>query len=456
VNVPVNVVPPRPIDHDLLGQMLGEPPLRVEHVDSPSILVDGRYHTAASHWLRRKHQRRPVMDTTVAHARRLAAWIEYLRVVRHRIDPAEHRSDVFAADEEDLLTYYRARQYDQDTQVSSSTWQAQRSTLKQFHEFLRRSYNVPLPFDLERINLPDGRNVQAIAGLRPRRRTGSRGTPITPGFADLLVQGAMRIDQDGRQHEVRTVDRDAALVSLGLAAGLRRETLTYISRYEIPALSSNDFTTIRVPDFITKNDAGGDAFVFSHRLTPVHHYLTGHRAELVEDGRLYRPTEPLQLTSADDDIWTAIVDGKTVRRRWVETDAATRLRLVDLDGRSSPLAWLDPRTGDPVGYDTCGRITARARDWTREYLNPKFPASFRTHDLRHSYATHLTVCIFKQALAEFVVPSMVDAYPPHRVGDAVEVAKMSLGHASDDSTKLYTRNAHKFLNIPLDEFLGRR
>ncbi|GAB7043154.1 hypothetical protein JCM9533A_70050 [Catenuloplanes niger JCM 9533] len=70
----VSVVPPRPIDHDLLGQMLGEPALRVEHVDSPSILVDGRYHTAASHWLRRKHQRRPVMDTNVAHARRLAAW----------------------------------------------------------------------------------------------------------------------------------------------------------------------------------------------------------------------------------------------------------------------------------------------------------------------------------------------------------------------------------------------
>src|SRR4051812_27438730 len=169
-NVSVSVVPPRPIDHDLLGQMLAEPALRVEHVESPSVLVDGRYHTAASHWLRRKHQRRPVMDTTVAHARRLAAWIEYLRVVRHRVDPAEHRSDVFVADEEDLLAYYRARQYDQDTQVSSSTWQAQRSTLKQFHEFLHRSYNVPLPFDLERINLPDGRSVQAIAGLRPRCR----------------------------------------------------------------------------------------------------------------------------------------------------------------------------------------------------------------------------------------------------------------------------------------------
>jgi len=169
--------PARPVDRDLLEQMLGEPPLRVEHVDSTSILVDGRYHTAASHWLRRKHQRQPVMDTTVAHARRLAAWIEYLRVVRHRVDPAEHRSDVFVADE--------------DTQVSSATWQAQHSTLKQFHEFLHRTYNVPLPFDLERINLPDGRSVQAIAGLKPRRRTGSRGTPITPGFADLLVQGRL-------------------------------------------------------------------------------------------------------------------------------------------------------------------------------------------------------------------------------------------------------------------------
>ncbi|WP_326560231.1 hypothetical protein [Micromonospora sp. NBC_01796] len=160
---------------------------------------------------------------------------------------------------------------------------------------------MPLPFDLERINLPDGRSVQAIAGLRPRRGTGSRGTPITPGFADLLVQGAIRIDRDRRQHDVRTVDRDAAIISLGLAAGLRRETLTYISWYEIPPLSSNDFTTIRVPDFITKNDAGGDAFVFSHRLVSLRHYITEYRAKLIEEGRPYRPAEPLQLSSADDD-----------------------------------------------------------------------------------------------------------------------------------------------------------
>jgi hypothetical protein len=33
----VNVVQPRPVDRDLLEQMLGEPPLRVERVNSPSI-----------------------------------------------------------------------------------------------------------------------------------------------------------------------------------------------------------------------------------------------------------------------------------------------------------------------------------------------------------------------------------------------------------------------------------
>ncbi len=448
-------VAPRPVSHEVLARALGEAPFAVAHVEAPSVMVEGRFHPAACRWLVRKHNIRPVLGTTMAHARRLADWIEFLRVERHRVGPTVAQSDVFVAIEDDLAAYYRRRQYDDERKVSSTSWHGDRSTIKQFHEFLQRTYGVPAPFEVDRVTLPGGQVVESIVGYTPRRRAGSRGTPITPGYAELLVQAALRIDRDGRQDAVTTVDRDAAFVSLGLATGMRRKTLAYITRYEIPPRTREPLSMIRVPDFITKGDAGGDAFVFAHHLDTVHNYLEGHRAELVRSGRPYRPADPIVIEEANPHTWSTTIAGRRVTRNWVETTSETRLRLVDTDG-ATPLVWLDPVTAGPVGYDTCGRITALAARWARQHLNPDFPARFRTHDLRHTYAVHLTVCIFKRALRDLVDPAVAVAYAPQRLADAVELTRQSLGHASEDSTALYTKHAFKFLDIDLDDFLGRR
>ena len=69
----MRVVRPVDIDRVRIGKSVGEPPLLVEHVSSPSIMVDGRFHTVASRWLWRKHSLRPVETTIGAHAYRLAS-----------------------------------------------------------------------------------------------------------------------------------------------------------------------------------------------------------------------------------------------------------------------------------------------------------------------------------------------------------------------------------------------
>ncbi|MFO8076839.1 MAG: hypothetical protein R6T85_12060 [Egibacteraceae bacterium] len=450
----VRVVRPKPIDRDALERLLGEPPLAIEHIDAPSIVVDDRYHLAACRWLLRKQRLRPVDGTVLAHARRLALWIAYLRHERGRDHPEPFAADVFAATEDDMAAYYRARQFNDETRVSSATWRAQLSTIKQFHEYLRDTYGLALPFALSKFRTPAGTTVTSAHDLRPRTRTGSRGTPITPGFAELLIQGALRIDADGRQSEARTVDRDAAFISLGLATGMRLETLANITTYEIPATTSQPFTSIRVPDFITKGDAGGDALVFSHRLTLVHHYLNADRAERVAEGQRWEPTNPIHLLQADEDGWSGMLGEERISGRWAETTAHVRRRMVNPDG-TTPVAWVDARTGTPIVYHRSATITANARNWTREHVHPDFPASFRTHDLRHTYATHLTVCIYKQAVTPHVHPDVADAYTPVRIADAVEIAKLSLGHASEASTRLYLQQAPKLLHIDTDEFLGR-
>lgn len=449
----VRVVRPIALDEVMLASLLGEPPVSVEHVTSPSILVNGRFHEAASRWLRRKYLLRPIESTVNSHASRLARYIAYLRNARGLNHPSERHADLFAATDDDVRAFYRALQFDQDTAVSSATWRAQLSTLKQIHEFLREAYGVPLPFRLVTFTNPVGVKATTAIELRARTRQGSSGVPVTPGYAELLVQGALRIDRDGHQTLSRSVDRDAALVNFGLATGLRHETLATITTYEIPALTDRPFTSIRVPDFITKGDAGGEALVFAHRLHAVHDYISGGRAELIEHGAPFRPVNPIRIVVADSDCWTTEIGGKRKTFRWAETDAAIRRRLVNPDG-STPIVWLNSYRPTPLSYDHVGSITTDARNWTRANVHEEFPARFRTHDLRHTYATHLTVCIFKQAVSPHVHPDVADAFVPARLSDAVEIAKLSLGHASESSTKLYVQHAHNFLHVPLDEFLG--
>lgn len=416
-------------------------------------MVDGCFHIAASRWLRRIYLLRPVEATIHTHAARLAQYIGYLRNDLGLVHVDQFQSDVFAVSEEGVQSFYRARQFTKESAVSSSTWRGQLSTIKQFHEFLRDSYGLAIPFRIFTFVNPVGQKATSAMDLRPRTKVASSGVPITPGFAELLIQGALRIDKDGCQDNSKAVERDAAFISLGLGSGLRHGTLATLTTYEVPRIATGPWAKMRVPDFITKGDAGGDAFVFNHRLTRVHDYINSARAELIADGKKFKPRDPIHISEADSDGWVAERGGTSKRYRWTETEADTRRRLVNPDG-SSPILWLNAYTPAPISYDQVGSITSSARDWTRKHILSDFPARFRTHDLRHTYATHLTVSIFKGGLEKYVHQDVADTYRATHVESAVQIAMLCLGHASESSTQLYVQHTHIFLHIPLQEFLG--
>ncbi|MHB1733151.1 MAG: hypothetical protein ACYCU8_06805, partial [Ferrimicrobium acidiphilum] len=75
----VRVIRPVAVDPEVIERVLGVTPHEVEHVDAPSILVDGEFHVAASRWLLRKYRLRPVEATIKSHAARLALYIAWLR-----------------------------------------------------------------------------------------------------------------------------------------------------------------------------------------------------------------------------------------------------------------------------------------------------------------------------------------------------------------------------------------
>ncbi|WP_328424813.1 hypothetical protein OG470_15235 [Micromonospora sp. NBC_00389] len=453
-----------PIEYDpaLVAAVLGEDALPIDVTDralAPFITVNGRIHTPTSNFLRHHCTIRPNLATARRLASDLAGWLDYLCNTRG-LHPYEDRRDpALTATEDHFAAYYRQRQYgtDDKARFTSGGWAHAASAIKRFYEYAQRHYQHLPPFEIITVTRRDGGTGTTIAKYQPRRRnTGSAGIPITPEFAQYLLMGALRTDLDGNQVPYLGADRDHALFALGLATGVRRNNLANITVYEIPPASRLPLTTMRVADHITKGDAGGDALVFTHHLAAVREYLDGARADLVAR-TTYRPARPLHIESADSTTvrYRTPDDPDTVAsKRWTDADADFRRRLVTPEG-ASPVVFLNEYTGEPLAYRSLQHAIETARTFVRERIDRDFPENYRIHDLRHTYAVHLTVAIYRGVVADIVEKQRRDDWTVDHIAAAVELVKFSLGHASEQSTRLYTQTAHRFLGIPVDHFVGR-
>lgn len=477
----VKVRRPRAIDTDVLARALGETPIelnRTDYVPAPWITIDERLHAPTSYFLWAHCRSSPHLDTAASIATDLARWVRFLVNDRHLPPHTDHRDPVLIATEDDFAAFYRAAQYPEaldDTDpdphrqpgrdpdngsLSSGTWRGTRSSIKRLYEHLHRHYQLQPPFDIvDFTHWSSGRRGSRIAGYSPRRRaTGSRGVPLDPHFAQVLLQAALRIDVNGRQHTYLGADRDHALLALALATGIRRNNLVNVTTYELPhPQPRRDFTVMRVADYITKNDAGGDAFVFTHYLPHVRDYLDGRRAALVTT-QAYRPERPLQIESADG-VGVHYTDptrplAGTRYRKWVKADDTFRRRLVDNDG-STPMAFLNEYKAEPLAYDSLKNIIKGAREFAHDHVEPAFPTAFRIHDTRHTYAVHLLMATYHGTIAKNLPQDRSSEYVVDHLSAALELVKASLGHASEDSTRLYLATAHRFLDIPAEHFQGR-
>jgi hypothetical protein len=459
----------RPItayDPSVVAAALGTEPLapRRDRIIAPWLSVNGRIHPTTSYFLSHHCRSQPNQSTAARIADDLADWLRFLLNDRQRPPFTDHRDPILTATEDDFAAYYRARQYghtdkgiDPSTVISSDSWRRARSSIKRLYEHLHRQYQHTPPFDLVDTNW-SGFTGTGIRGYRPRRtHTGSRGIPLDPHFTQLLLQGALRIDSNGRQQAYLGADRDHAVLSLACASGLRRNNLSNVTTYEIPEPTPHrDFTVMRVADHITKGDAGGDAIVFTHYLPAVWGYIDGRRSEITANSR-HRPARPLHILTADDVTVTYIdparPDSRARPHPWARLDADARRRLVEPNG-STPVLFLNEYTGVPLAYDSLSTVIEGARDFTRTHLEPTFPAGFRIHDTRHTYAVHYLLAIYHGAVARNLAPARRCDYLVDHLSAALELVKASLGHASEDSTRLYLSAAHRLIDVPAEHLLG--
>lgn len=444
------------VDAAALQRALGEEPLweQLARPVAPVIVVDGRVHSVSARFLERRAEYGLHQATLNRLAGALAQWLAYLinscglPYLPGRVDP------VFSATEEHFAAYYRLRQYGPDaSRLTGEGWGKQASAIKQFYEYTARTYQHPAPFKIISFQSRDGWSGTKIAGYRPaRRRTSSAGTPLGPEFAEYLLMGALRVDLEGTQHPYHGAARDAAILALGLGAGLRRGTIAGITTYEIPARTDLLFPVMRVPGAITKGQAGGQALFFTHRLPVIHNYIESDRTQ---SKRRYAPTDPLMVITANATrVSYADSDGLVHERLWDDMDIDRRSRLVDTDG-TTPILFRDVHTGRPLRWESYKHVVPAAAEFVRKHITPDFP-DLRLHDLRHTYATHLAVAIYQGLVSDALRSRNRQAdWVVDRVHEAVEMAKLSLGHASNKSTELYTQTAHRFLQIDPDAFLGR-
>ena len=444
-------------DVALLTGLLGEPPLPVPTVHTPAIFVDGRVHTAATAFLATRAAKARATQQTTAES--LAYWIHWLRTERGHISSDEANSDVFVATEEDLHDYHADRQFRPGPwRVEATTWRRHLSAIKQFHEYARQRYGLPLPLTLHDAYTASG-HVVKTTGLSPRVRRTSAGTAIEPAWAQALIQGAWRMTANGDDLATDIAERDVAMLSLCLGTGVRRRTAHVTTIHELPpARPHAALNKFLVADAITKNDAGGMALAFERRLQAVRDYIDGARRDHAAlTARHHRPPDPLLLTRANQTDWEAVDDnGVIVHGRWAQADEHTRRRMIHEDG-TSPVIFLSNDRGLPISYSNAGAILRAARQFTIEHIQPAFPAHFRLHDCRHTFAVHLVCAIVLGRLRhEFDNPSITSPFTTPLIRDAVHIAAASLGHADPATTKLYLTSAtHQLMaGIPADHFVA--
>lgn len=136
--------------------------------------------------------------------------------------------------------------------------------------------------------------------------------------------------------------------------------------------------------------------------------------------------------------------------------AAERRRLVTPDGEAAML-FLSARDGAPLKYSAAEELTgdvSKLAEANAAARGGSFP-HVHTHDLRHTYATHLAALFM---MGHATGPSLGGDSRSNRVEvrSAVRMASAGLGHLDEGTTSLYIQQVGMMCTrYGAGDFLGR-
>jgi site-specific recombinase XerD len=423
-------------DRPLIRQqmpVLFDDDLRFEDASGP------RPTTVMNRWLRELPVRgAPAPKTWRTYAQVLKGWAEFL---------GEHRIPVFTdrATLRDALSLYAEHRLSGplETRWSAASWNLAVNTLSTFYLWAQAEGHVaavPFSYAQQAITRPDGVRVDVTRNLAMVRGGNAHAGRkyLERPFVDLLLRALAGNDPAGQADSSfrgRETGRNAAVIGLAFATGLRLREFTYLTVFEVPPLP-NRRTAVPVPLMLApptaKGGRGRSTWIDYDALARVHDYIAWERAAVVQGSR-WLPDGPLIVEAPDHD--GARING--TRRRWHTLTPEERARLVSPGGGCALLAV--QAGGAPfVDWATVLRRTAER---VRERYEPSFP-HVHPHVTRHSFAMATLERLVRghyQQVAQLAIDTGADdALALYLTkADPLLVLRDLLGHASAATTQTY-------------------
>lgn len=402
-----------------------------EHGQRPATVVNA--------WLRElPFSGAPSPRTWRTYAQVLKAWVEFLDVRGFRVfDERRELRDALSAYAEYRLSGLA------EVRLAPASWNLAVKTLSAFYIWAAAEGHVaavPFSYAKQLITRPDGARVEIARNLATVRGGNAHAARkyLEQPYVELLMNALAGNDPAGDRDASfrgRETGRNAAVIGLALASGLRASEFTHLTVFEIPPFPGRR-TPIPVPLVLapptTKGGRGRSSWIDHDALASVHDYIVLERAATVHGSR-WLPKDPLHVT--DPTYEGARVDG--VRRRWASLTPDERPRLVAPGGGSALLA-VQAGGGPFVDWAS---VLARTSARIRARSDPGFP-HVHPHMTRHSFAMHtlerLVAGYYRQA-AKLVADTGDDAALALYLtkADPLLVLRDLLGHTSAATTQTY-------------------
>lgn len=438
-------------DRAVVEDILGVPPLDIRPVESPVISIDGQIESDATEWLAYVAARTGgphSTKTAESYAESLRLFVQFL---------TDRNTSLRGATRQHIIDYVNYRTVE-ITRVSGTTWSRDRTAIKQFYEWLREEHSIAPPITIEYVQSPRG-TVSSMVEGRSIPKASAAGTPLEPPQIEELLAAAITYGANRGETGSYTGARDAAFISLGLACGARANTLTHLTTYEIPKAhdGEGDLIEMALPGATAKTHREVRAAAFTHHLERVRRFIdpkNGARRHYLHG---WQPERPIQIAEEPTPRFHGIIDTDGARRLFKDMTADDRRRLVTPAGEPA-MIFLGFHSGAPLAAKTAREIVGDVsvmRERDAALAGHHFP-HVHTHDLRHTYATHLAA-VFYLGVPLGQGTDLLGR--PHRIDihSAIKMASAGLGHLDERTTALYIQQVGMMaLRYRADDFLGKK
>lgn len=375
----------------------------------------------------------------------LVLWVRFLFVVRRRT--------VLEASPDDIAAFHRVRRRGPvDERVSPATWNRSVSVLLRFYRWAQEQ-------KLIQVNPITTRISRAIRGPRAgspvRVLAMERGVGRTQEVRYLRIEEYLRFVTAGIRSQAgpgqrggcRNSLRNALFADFLVSTGLRLQEASGILRHELPlhfGQTQDKQLWFTVPAGVAKGGVERRIFAPRNIVNSIRRYIEIERPRQVahwqtqfERGKI-DTSRALFVHAQPEGDRLRLVNGASFRSG--ELDAFERERLVLCDARGKPMEpagiWLSER-GGPVSSNAWEKVFVRAS----ASAFPDRPA-ITPHQLRHTYAVHVLAMLLQLQRGDLML-QRIGLRGDFLLGDPLRTVQRLLGHASIETTFIYTDLAER-------------